>query len=93
MQYTRSSLLKQLQQSDNGRILLRIMQKIKNSILTVWDFVRSHKNMMTIMIPITIITVGILLYFLIRIVILHYQLANNVEKLYQTSTYDTQIIA
>lgn len=92
MYFTRSTLIQKLQKSDNGRILLLIIQKIKSFVLYIWKFVRSHKNMMTIMIPIAATSVIALLYFIGATIRLHYSFAQDDSKFYQTNAYDTSSV-
>jgi len=88
MYFTRSSLIQKLQQSDNGRIFIAIIKKIQAELLYIWKFVRSHKNMMTIMIPISATAVIALLYFVGATIRLHYSFAQDQTKFYHTSAYD-----
>lgn len=89
MYFTRSSLIQKLQQSDNGRLVLAIVKKMQAVRLYVWKFARSHKNMMTIMIPIAATAVVALLYFIGATIQLHYSFSQDQTKFYHTSAYDT----
>jgi len=93
MYFTRSTLIQKLQQSDNGRTVLSVMQKIQVFVLYVWKFVRSHKNMMTIMIPIAATVVIALIYFIGATIRLHYSFSQDDTLFYHTSAYDVSAIA
>lgn len=73
-------------------MFLAIIQKIQAGLLYVWKFVRSHKNMMTIMIPIAATAVIALLYFIGATIWLHYSFAQDETKFYTTSAYDTNTV-
>gem|GEM_PF-1568127 len=92
MYFTRSSLIQRLEQSDNGRMILAIVKKIKAVLVYIGKFVRSHKNMMTIMIPISATAVISLLYFVGATMRLHYSFAQDETKFYHTSAYDTSSV-
>ena len=93
MYTTRSSLIKQLKQSPSGRKILYVIQKIVAVVKYLYSFVRSHKNMMTVMIPIAIAAVGLCIYFIVRTVLLHYDFANNPDTLLHTSAYNTNTVS
>lgn len=93
MYFTRSTLIQKLQQSDNGRTALSVMQKIQTFVLYIWKFVRSHKNMMTIMIPIAATVVIALIYFIGATIRLHYSFSQDDTLFYHTSAYDVSAIA
>jgi len=59
----------------------------------MFAFVRSHKNMMTIMIPIAATAVGLLLYFVLRTAVLYYQFGQDENRLLHSSAYDTTLVA
>ncbi len=69
------------------------MQKVLAVVKYIYSFVRSHKNMMTIMIPIAIAAVWLCIYFIVRTILLHYYFANNPNLLSDTSQYNTSIVS
>ena len=85
---TRASIKNQLQQSKIWQALLMIVQKITAFFSAVSKVVHSHKNMTNIMWPIAIVSIWFLVYVIVRLVSLNYQLNNNEETLYLLDTYN-----
>ena len=89
MQELREKLKAQWQKSSVVSMIVLILQKIGDIIRFIRHFFANHKNMMTMMIPFSIIAIWFFAYFSFRLVFLYYTLHMTTANLYTTNSYDT----
>lgn len=93
MYTSRTALIQQREKTTYGSMIISFMRKVFDICRIVYRFIRSHKNMMTVMVPIAIAAVSMLLYFLFLWFQLSQQFRQHPEKLFSIDSYGTHTTA
>lgn len=92
MQELREKIKAQWQKSSVVSMIVLLVQKIGNIVYSIRHFFSNHKNMMTMMIPFSLVAIWFFAYFMFRLVFLYYTLQTTTADLYTTNSYDTSVM-